>query len=220
MTDCSIYENVNYCKKDDFYIIGINETSGSGISSTTFEGEITIPAKYNGKEILEICSNSFQNCLIKKVTIYARLNSINQYAFMNCNKLTYMNIPSSVTFIGYAAISLASGEIITVNVVATIEFDKGRTKNLYIGGHNFAKRIAYYIIYPSNIKPTYDGTHAYYLTTTLYVFAYSSFDFYTKMSFPISLVKSLINRGCTCNVHRKMCYFNPLNTFILLLVLQ
>jgi len=199
---CETYKNVNYSLIDDHYIVGINNSAGSGLFSKTFDGEITIPPTLNGKDILEIGAYAFQNCLITKVTIHSKLRIINQYSFINCRKLTYIYIPPTVTFIGYAGISLASTGPETIDLEATIEFGPG-TKNIFIGIHNFAKRSYYLIIYPSNIKPTYSSTSAFYSTPNYCILAFDSFDFYTKKTIRIDPIQYFSKRSHTCRICMK-----------------
>ena len=198
---CEVYNYVRYCPKDDYFVVGDNETEGSGLEPSTYEGEIVIPSKYKGKEIPEICNDAFMYCLITKVKIFAKLKIINKRAFCHCSKLTYINIPSSVTFIGFAALSFANLDFSTVDLAAIIDFDPGRKNNIYIDGHNFGGRSNFSIFYPSSIKPTYSSTNAFSKTNSSIIYAPSSFDFYTKNTTVINFFRLIERNVNTC----KMC---------------
>ena len=80
---CNELDNVRYCSKDDYYIVGDNLTDGSGISTTSFSEEIVIKEKFREKSVLEIGKNAFINCFsITKITILARIRNINMQAFI------------------------------------------------------------------------------------------------------------------------------------------
>ena len=99
--------HVRYFLSGNFYTVGNNETENSdGITDTSYSGEIIIEDEINGKEVLEISQYSFRSCKITKVIIYAKLRSINLRAFCYCSKLEYINIPSTVTFLGDGALFL------------------------------------------------------------------------------------------------------------------
>ena len=179
-----LIDNVKYFLKGDFYIVGDNSTTeGNGISSQTYEGEITIQRFVNGKPVLEIGQFAFAECQkITKVFIYANIRNINKRAFVWCIKLEYINIPQTVTFIGYAAFCLNNGDGKVPELPMTFEFISGRTNGLYIGRYGIEYRKTFYIIYPSDIIPTYDPLYAFNGATTVYICAPSVFDFYTKQT--------------------------------------
>ena len=152
-------ENVNYYPKDDFYIVGDNHTSQSGIISPSYSGEIIINENINNKNVREIGYNAFQYCQgITKVTIYAKLTSINECAFIDCKSIQYINIPETVTFIGSGALILSGGGGSIIGTPITIEFNNGRKNNIYIGGYGFSYRTHYTIIYPSLLIPIYSSS--------------------------------------------------------------
>ena len=94
--------NINYFLKDGFLTVGDNSTEkADGITDASYSGEVVIEEKIRGKEVLGIAQCAFDGCLyITSVIIYAKLRSINKWAFRNCKNIEYINIPSSVTFIG------------------------------------------------------------------------------------------------------------------------
>ena len=123
-------KKVNYYQNSDFYTVGNNETSvADGIEDKSYSGEIIIEEKIKGKTIIEISQYAFKDCLITKVTIYAKLRSINYYAFYGCEKLEYINIPSTVTFLGRGALFLCKSSVVC-DLEMFIEFNKGRKQNL------------------------------------------------------------------------------------------
>ena len=167
-----IRNNVKYyLRKDQYYIVGDNSTTeANGITSKSYYGEIVIPEKYKKKEIREIGQSAFLNCIsITRVTIFAKLTSINKCAFNLCNNLVYINIPQTVTFIGYLAFGIRSSKHMI------FEFNKGRTKKLSFGMSVFMGCQNISIIYPSSIEPKFDDDT--FMGATVIVCAYSSFNF-------------------------------------------
>jgi len=90
-----------------------------------------------------------------------------------------LNIPSTVTFIGYYGIYLYRSFGGTQNLPVFIEFEP-RTSDLYIDGYVFCGRSLYQIYYPSSIVPLHNSNGAFCATTTAYICAPSVFNFYTK----------------------------------------
>ena len=177
------HNKVKYFFNQGFYAVGDNATSiADGITDTSYEGEITIQEKIEGIRVLEISQYAFNDCKITKATIYAKLRSINYWAFCWCTKLQYINIPSSITLIGYAAFYLGDRAIV-ISTPITFEFNKGRTQNLFIDAENFARRASVFIIYPSEVKPTYSNTYNAFVNVNNWaICAPASFDFYTKQT--------------------------------------
>ena len=98
---------VKYYTKNDYLIVGDNETEQTGITDPSYSGEVVIQERVDGKEVKEIGQKAFFRCTgITKVTIHAKITNINQLAFCYCTSITYINIPSTVTFIGWAGICL------------------------------------------------------------------------------------------------------------------
>ena len=155
--------NVNYYLKDSYYIVGDNSTEGSGITSTSITGEIEIIEKIEGIEVKEIGCYAFRQSKISRVIIRARLKSINRAAFYCCKYLTYINIPSTVTFIGMNAIN--SGESQKYELAGIVEFEEGRKEKLYLKTRAISRRQLYYIIYPSSIAPTCESDAMQYVET-------------------------------------------------------
>lgn len=217
--------HVNYYPIDGYFVVGDNKTSvADGITDTSYSDEITIEDKINGKEVLGVSQYAFISCLITKVTIKARLRIISKYAFCYCTKLEYINIPSEVTFIGFAAIFFGLAYT-TFSGNATIEFLSGRTHNLYIDQQNFARKNTIYVIYPCNYVPACNANSAFY-DATPYICAPSTFSFYTKQTIndtskcPSPLFKGRAAKNiCTCKTNRRsknsilysfcVCLFSP-----------
>ena len=80
---------------DNFFIVGDNSSSSATcITDTSFAGEIIIQAKIEDKPVKEIPKYAFYQCYyLTKVTIHAKLTSINEQAFQQCGSLEYVNIP-------------------------------------------------------------------------------------------------------------------------------
>ncbi|MBR2860647.1 MAG: leucine-rich repeat domain-containing protein, partial [Clostridia bacterium] len=70
------------------------------------QGELAIPAVYNGNPVTKIGDNAFENCeSLTYITIPDGVISIGEYAFLFCSSLTDVAIPDNVTFIGDFAFS-------------------------------------------------------------------------------------------------------------------
>ena len=75
----------------------------SGIGTCT-DSDIVIPCTYNGLPVTSIGYDAFRNCdTLTSITIPDSVTSICDYAFYNCNSLTSITIPDCVTNIGYEA---------------------------------------------------------------------------------------------------------------------
>ena len=148
--------NVKYYKSGDYYTVGDNSTTNAdGITDTSYSGEITIEEKIQGKDVIEISRFAFINCKITKITIYAKLRSINTNAFCYCIDLVYINIPSSVTFMGYRSFYLGP-EGVTRDLKMTVEFEE-RTETIFLCIQTFAKRSKFSILYQSKVPPISEG---------------------------------------------------------------
>ena len=194
---------VKYYPKDDYFIVGDNSSeTASGITDTSYSGEITIDENVQGKQVKEISQYAFYQCYnLKRVTIHAKLTNINQRAFRYCENLEYINIPSTVTFIGWSGINLnkANGE--TSDVPMTIEFNEGRKEEIYIDRHGIDRRNKFTIIYPSDLEPLYNPYNQFVYTNSAIICAYKSFKFCNKFETttdmsecPAPQYKSPINR--------------------------
>ena len=160
-----LIDNVKYFLINDFYIVGNNSSVGSGLISSSFSGEIVIQEKVNDKSVLEIGTYAFYQCYnITKITIKARIRSINRLCICFSVKLEYINIPSSVTFTGYAAIFLGSSNEDTQNFPIFI-----RSSSLFIDRWVFTGRSLYQIYYPSSVVPSYVNNHPFYSTRVTYI---------------------------------------------------
>lgn len=169
--------NVRYFLNGVFYTVGDNSTTiADGIADASYSGEIVIEDRINGKEVLEIAQQAFNGCRITKVTIYAKLRNLNWGSFYDCPNLEYINIPETVTYIGNAVFNLPE----TIDFTVTFEFNEGRTQGLYIGAYSFPRRKTVYIIYPSDIIPSYYAMATFYEVTNAFICAYSSFTFCSK----------------------------------------
>ena len=124
-----VKDNVNYYYFDEFYIVGDNSTEKSGIDDDSIEN-ITIYDQINGKSVQEIGAKAFYQCQqLKRVIINAKIRSINRYAFMFCSNLEYINIPSTVTFIGEASLCLNNMNVEDTEHQTINKVDTGRTDN-------------------------------------------------------------------------------------------
>ena len=86
-----INPRVLYIKYDDGYAV-FKYTRGI-IDNPT---ELTIPEEHNGKKVLAISNNAFENSSIKAVHLPNGLLTIKYKAFRNCKNLTSIEIPNTV----------------------------------------------------------------------------------------------------------------------------
>ena len=205
------YKGIRYYPFDDYFIAGDNVTSAkpSAVSSTSFSGEVVIPEKVNGIQIREIGYCAFYQCsLITKITIHAKIRSINRWAFFCCTNLKYINIPETVTFIGNTALFLGNLDQTTADLPMTVEFNPGRKEPFYINFYAFSRRKTFFIIYPSFHVPLYNSQYAFYGVDEAIICAPFVFDFCTKQTTterskcPASLFKKQMDSTLNCNEKR------------------
>ena len=198
-------DNVNYYTENNYVTVGDNATEkADGIVSTSYKGPIVIREKINRKKVLYISQYAFYNCQsITKVTIYAKIIAINIRAFDYCINLEYINIPATVTFIGFGALYFGTSQS-NIDLDVTIEFNQGTRDYLLIGDQEFAGRINVYIIYPFNIAPKYTAAYPFVRVNNAVICAPSVFTFYTKQTIkcPISQYKETCKQHCTYNFKR------------------
>ena len=86
------------------------------------EGELVIPAEYNGLPVTYIMSLAFVDHKLTSLIIPEGVEGISEHAFRN-NQLTHIIIPDSVTFIGNNAFIL--NNISAVSLPQNIEYTQG-----------------------------------------------------------------------------------------------
>ena len=93
----------NQIPSADYEKAGIIVETGETLIITGYNADggtdVVIPSNINGKKVVEIASNAFQNKQLTSVIIPNSVTSIGDYAFGE-NQLTSITIPSSVTSIG------------------------------------------------------------------------------------------------------------------------
>ena len=96
----------NQIPSADYEKAGIIVETGETLIITGYNADggtdVVIPSNINGKKVVEIASNAFQNKQLTSVIIPNSVTSIGDYAFWE-NQLTSITIPSSVTSIGDSA---------------------------------------------------------------------------------------------------------------------
>lgn len=99
--DCFQNNNIWYCKRNNIFIVGNNETDYSNaIVSQPLQSEITIPYSVYGHAIKEVGKNAFRECsALSRVNIRAKIYQINQFAFCRCKRLEEIIIPATCLYI-------------------------------------------------------------------------------------------------------------------------
>ena len=122
--------------------------------SDSLIGPLTIPEYYKGMKVLRIGQHAFSRCYrLTHVFIKAQIESIGYSAFVYCNNLVSINIPSSVKEIKRSAIGLGEPD----NANYSTEFD---FLFLYIEANSQLKTLEFNsICCKKNITVYYCGTH-------------------------------------------------------------
>ena len=96
----------NQIPSADYEKAGIIVETGETLIITGYNADggtdVVIPSNINGKKVVEIASNAFQNKQLTSVIIPNSVTSIGDSAFWE-NQLTSVTIPSSVTYMGASA---------------------------------------------------------------------------------------------------------------------
>ena len=182
------YETINHViyylsPSKDFYAVGKNDSSeATALTPNSYDGNVVIEEMVKGKRVLEISSNAFRSTSIKKVTIRAKIQKIHDFAFAFCTKLEYINVPSTVTYIGNCAFFFGSYQGKTIELTMIVEFAAGRTQNFLIGAHGFSFRSLIYIIYPSDLAPEFINDQPFHNTAEVVICAPTSFSFFSRQT--------------------------------------
>ena len=73
-------------------------------------GVVTIPSEANGYKVVAIGNSAFYDCeKLSSVSIPSSITKIDNRAFQGCSTLSSINIPNSVTAIGESAFAYCSG---------------------------------------------------------------------------------------------------------------
>ena len=96
----------NQIPSADYEKAGIIVETGETLIITGYNADggtdVVIPSNINGKKVVEIASNAFEDNQLTSVTIPNSVTSIGDSAFSS-NQLTSVTIPSSVTYMGASA---------------------------------------------------------------------------------------------------------------------
>ena len=155
-------------------LLVITQPKKTGYTPSTLTGEIVILEKVNGLNVLEIGYRALYQAGVTKIIIKAKLRSINKEGVYDCRSLTYINIPSTVTFIGQNGVNIYQDY--TSDLPATVEFNQGRREKIYLDERAISRRKTFYIIYPSTIEPICHSNALQYVETA-YICAPKKFTF-------------------------------------------
>ncbi len=90
------------------YAIAVLRNADAALSAE----KVVVPDEVNGCPLVRIGGMAFENAQISEVELPDTIEFIEQNAFMNCTKLTSINFPSKLRFIGsYAFNSIGSGTL-------------------------------------------------------------------------------------------------------------
>ena len=137
-----------YKQYDKFYIVGTNKTiSGNGIKNINYHGIVVIPKEFNQIPVKEIGQYAFSNCLyITHILIEAELKSLNRNCFSSMPSLQEINIPKTVEYIGYCALTSYNklNESVSINQpnsmgTLVVSFEEG-SQLKYIGSTPFGRK--------------------------------------------------------------------------------
>ena len=95
--------NLQLSSTNDYYVVAKQSVEDENLQS------VVIPSEYKGLPVKEITTSAFSNCQnLTSVEIPNSVTSIGDYAFAGCTRLTGIEIPDSVTSIGDWAFSNCS----------------------------------------------------------------------------------------------------------------
>lgn len=158
-------DSVEYTLNSDGESYSISKTSAFN------ETELIIPSQYNGKPVTTIGYSGFSNCdSLTSVIIPNSVTSIRDYAFSYCSSLKSITIPDSVTSIGFNVFSTCGAlERInyTGNIASWCGVDNslyGLISKVYIGNQKL-QNITGELIIPNNV--TRIGNCAFYGCSSL-----------------------------------------------------
>ena len=125
----TIVENgIKYCKCNNIWIVGDNETNA--YTPETLPNTLIIPKKVRGHAIKEIGYEAFREAKkLVSVFIEAEITRINRAAFSRCSSLAFINIPPTVTYIGYVGLYFGINDTHVSKSSVTVLFE---TSNLDI----------------------------------------------------------------------------------------
>lgn len=110
------------------------DTTYSVIDYTGTEGEVAVPATYEGGAVTRIAPAAFQDCTqITSVTIPEGITMIGEKAFAGCTSLNTVTIPASIELISADAFSDCSAiQTATLPISAVSALPKGALKTLVL----------------------------------------------------------------------------------------
>lgn len=96
-----------------------------------FQGAVNVPSEYNGKPVTLIDGKAFKNCnAITSVTIPNSVTGIYGSAFAGCTGLTSVTIPDNVTEIDSSAFNYCNPDLVIVTPAYSVAHDYARDNSI------------------------------------------------------------------------------------------
>ena len=204
MTDCVAWQEFKFCTKNKKFILGDNETIGSGLVKVgVYPQLVIIPPYVNQREVQEIGYSALSDCpLIKEIIIEARITQINQEAFWACTSLEKITIPNTCLYIFSSAIHIwnSSRGIWDKTPGTSIVIFEPNSKLAFIGIHGISYRRNIHIYLCNKVHTKLDSESIGF-TDNIITFSPISFVFNRKLT-NTSKYSSLCSTYRTCKYQK------------------
>ena len=193
-------QHITYCLIEGDYYVGDNLTYAYKNDSTP--QDIIIPKTLGNYSVLYIGKYAFNfNRNLRKVNILASIIAINQGAFANCNKLEYINIPSSCKYLYANAVQCYNAGDESPGVL-TVFFEINSSVQ-HIGRQLFSYKEFTHIYLCQQINSTFDE----------YVFDNTSVTIFSTSLFTINNIDTTLTYCCSPKSQCTHIHINPSNSY-------